>query len=530
MDEEKTETLNSKNIIELTVDGVIEEHVGSLGMSQIIQVILVSLAWIFDAQGTLITIFSDAEPEKWICKGNNINGCNGIQSGKGGAFLCGLKPGSWEWVGGPKSSIIAEWGLICDHKFLAALPASLFFLGSLIGSGIYGRLADSILGRKKTLILACLLTAITSALTSLSPNLWVYGLFRFANGLARSGIGICCLVLATEVVGRKWRGQVGQYGFFFFTVGFLSIPIMAYYTRTSWRSLYIVTSILPFIYSVVVLPFVSESPRWLLIRGRKEESLQVLSKFAKFNGKSLPTNLQLSDTISSNPNNDPNYSNMTLWQCKWARARMCKAMVAGFGIGFVYYGVQLNVENMNFSKYFSTIINAVMEIPAVLVGSLLLSCTERRTLYSYSAYVTGVTCFTCMVFTKGRGGAIGSWVQLALEGIGFMTVSMAFDVLYIYAVELFPTNVRNFAVSLLRQALMLGASVAPLLVAVGRLSPTLSFMVFGCAAVVSGLVSFWLPETKNAPLYETLEQQEKAENLGGHASLESGLQLGQAQA
>lgn len=49
------------------------------------------------------------------------------------ASVCGLKTGSWEWVGGNTSSTIAEWGLICDRKFLAAIPASLYFLGSLIG-------------------------------------------------------------------------------------------------------------------------------------------------------------------------------------------------------------------------------------------------------------------------------------------------------------------------------------------------------------------------------------------------------------
>jgi len=75
--------------------------------------------------------------------------------------------------------------------------------------------------------LSCILTSITAFATSLSPNIWTYAFFRFTNGFARSGIGICCLVLTTESVGRKWRGQVGQYGFFFFTIGFLTLPLVA---------------------------------------------------------------------------------------------------------------------------------------------------------------------------------------------------------------------------------------------------------------------------------------------------------------
>ncbi|KAJ7970197.1 Organic cation/carnitine transporter like [Quillaja saponaria] len=98
-----------------------------------------------------------------------------------------------------------------------------------------------------------------------------------------------------------------------------------------------------------------------------------------------------------------------------------------------------------------------------------------------------------------------------IEAIGFMGASAAFDVIYIYCVELFSTSVRNFSVSMLRQALMLGASIAPLLVVLGRLSPSISFLVFGVLSIVSGLLSMWLPETRNAPLYETLKQQEEEE-------------------
>lgn len=95
-----------------------------------------------------------------------------------------------------------------------------------------------------------------------------------------------------------------------------------------------------------------------------------------------------------------------------------------------------------------------------------------------------------------------------------MAASMSFDLMFIYCVEMFPTNVRNFAVSLMSQALVLGGAMTPLLVVVGRFSPSFSFLVIGVASILSGLMSLWLPETKNVPLFETLEQQEKEDMLG----------------
>ncbi|KAL8464791.1 hypothetical protein ACS0TY_034333 [Phlomoides rotata] len=522
MDEEKQGLVGKK--LELTVDEVVEEYVGSFGFSQLLQVILVSLAWIFEAQSTLVTIFTDAQPESWRCLGLD---CGGASRGDA-ASVCGLKQGTWEWNGGNTRSIIAEWGLVCDRRFLAALPASVYFLGSLIGSAVFGRLADAFLGRKRSVMVSCVLTSVTTFLTSLSPNIWIYSFLRFTNGFSRAGMGICCLVLSTEAVGRKWRGQVGQYGFFFFATGFLSIPLIAYPTRDCWRNLYRIMSFLPLVYSIFLLgPFVSESPRWLLMRGRSEEALEVLKRYARINGRELPPNLRLLEPSSNEKTNackgeDKASPIEKLWNTQWAVRRMALVMFTGFGVGFTYYGVQLNVENLNFNLYFTVAINAIMEIPAVFIGTVLLSFTNRRLLFSTSAFFAGVSCMTCIMFSSTRGKnkndpsstKKGSLPQLTFEAIGFMAASIAFDVLYIYCVELFPTNVRNFAVSLLRQAITLGASISPLLVAFGRLSPSLSLFVLGVLSIVSGTLSLWLPETRNSPLYETLEQQELEEGLG----------------
>ncbi|KAF8090434.1 hypothetical protein N665_0476s0013 [Sinapis alba] len=481
---EATSQQQSNNGYALTVDEVIEQHIGALGVAQIVHALLVSIAWTFDAQSTLISIFSDAKPaSRLLTTGAIVEG----------SMLCGLSTREWEWVGGKSDTIVSEWNLICQHKFLVALPSTLFFIGSLFGSGVYGYLADSWFGRKKTLLISCLLTFVTALAISFSPNIWVYAFL--------------------QVVGKKWRGQVGQYGFFFFTLGFLSLPLIGYLERKSWRNLYRITSLLPLGYAVFLLPFAYESPRWLLVKGRNKEAMVVLKKLARRNGKQLPADLSLVDPIQGRDGQTTS-SSENFWRTKWAVKRIGMVMMAGFGTGFVYYGIQLNAENLNFNLYLTVAVNALMEFPAVFIVSFLLGFMNRRPLFSNSSYLAGICCLLCAVLSLHsvtRALPATKWLQLAVEAVGFMASSTAYDVLYVYGVELFPTNVRNFAVSLLRQAFMLGASAAPLLVALGRESAMMSFIVFGVASVLSGVVSLWLRETRNAPLYETLTQQGKAE-------------------
>lgn len=129
------EAAAKSNRLELSVDEIIEDHIGAFGLSQIMQVLLVSLAWIFDSQNTLVTIFSDAQPQ-WSCISSSCSSSHNI---------CGMSRSAWQWVGGSKTSTIAEWDLICGHKFKAGVPASLFFIGSLFGSSLFmfGRFWDA---------------------------------------------------------------------------------------------------------------------------------------------------------------------------------------------------------------------------------------------------------------------------------------------------------------------------------------------------------------------------------------------------
>ncbi|KAG4166357.1 hypothetical protein ERO13_A13G126300v2 [Gossypium hirsutum] len=433
-----------------SLDETIEGCIGDFGWWQFLQAILVSLAWVFDAQQTFISVFTDAEPS-WHCtQGGDESVCNSLSN------ICELPKNSWSWDWPSQTSIISEWGLECAPSFITGLPASAFFMGCLAGGLALATLADSTLGRKNMLLFSCLMMSFSSIFTVFSPNIWIYSVLRFINGFGRATVGTCALVLSTELVGKRWRGQVGVVGFFCFTLGFLSLPVMAYVNRgSSWRTLYLWISVPTILYCILVHFLVHESPRWLFVRGRKEEAVLTLKSMAQANQS--PITMSFSNVLIEQESwNVDIYSSIKiLLNKRWAAKRLAAVMVGGFGIGMVYYGMPLGLGNLSVNLYLGVTLNALSELPASLITFFLIGKMKRKDSLLGFTILSGVCSVLCVVV-----GKVSPSLQIAMELISFFSACSAFNMSLIYTLELFPTCVRNSAISMVRQALVFGGCSA----------------------------------------------------------------------
>lgn len=489
-----------------SLDSTIEKCIGSFGRAQLFQATLVSLAWLFDAQQTFITIFTDTEPT-WHCTQLGNSSCNSISN------LCQLSKDSWTWDFPKHTSTVSEWNIQCSGSIVNGLPTSLFFLGCLMGGLVLATLADSLLGRKNLLFLSCFVMSISTFFTTFSNNIWVYSALRFVTGFARATIGTCALVLSTELVGKRWRGQVGVIGFFCFTLGFLSLPTIAYINKgSSWRTIYLWTSIPTFFYSIIVHFLVHESPRWLLVQGRKEEAIQTLKGInnnSTMSFSSIPLlkqetwNVDLFSTIK------------ILVKKKWAFKRLSNVMAIGFGIGMVYYGMPLALGNLTFNLYLSVTFNALSELPSSIATLYLVDKLNRKSSILAFTMISGI--FSVVSILKVK---LWKNLQIGFELISFFSACTAFNVLLIYTLELFPTCVRNSALSMVRQALVFGGIFSPMLAVAGRGGDGFwSYGIFGIVIGIFGLFVVFLPETRGKPICDTMDEEENKLILGnGFAS------------
>lgn len=489
-----------------SLNETIEWCIGDFGWSQLFQVVLVSFAWVFDAQQVFISIFTDAQPT-WHCNSpfssRDLNSSCSMVSD-----VCLLPRSSWSWDWPAHTSIVSEWSLECAGSITTGLPASSFYLGCLAGGLALATLADSSLGRKKMLLLSCLLMSMTGLLTILATNIWLYSALRFLAGFGRASVGTCALVLSSELVGRRWRGQIGTVGFFLFTLGFLSLPAIAYVNKgSSWRTIYLWTCTPTLIYCVLVHFLVHESPRWLFVQGRKEDFVATLRTIATPEKRS---NITL--TAFSGMSNEQQTGSVDLYSAirillnkTWALRRLAAVMVIGFGIGMVYYGMPLAVGDLDFNLYLSVTLNALSELPATIVTFFLIGKLNRRSALLGFTTLSGITSVMCVMIRSNRWKA----AQIGMELVSFFSTCTAFDVLLIYSLELFPTCVRNSAVSTVRQALVFGGVFSPLLVAAGKGNELISYGVFGLTIGLCGLFVGCLPETRGGAFFDTLDEEEK---------------------
>ncbi len=194
-----------------------------------------------------------------------------------GGLLFGLDQG---FIANSLETLTQHYGLdVHDKESYSAILATGGIFGALL-SGIFARF----LGRKRSLVLAGLIFTAASAYSALLPSLPVLSSCRFALGFA---VGIASFVVPlylSETAPAKIRGSMGTLFQLMITIGIFliagsnvfiarafvdpatSLPLM-FLTITVFAALMFAGSF--------ILP---ESPRWLMLKGRKERAVAVLRR------------------------------------------------------------------------------------------------------------------------------------------------------------------------------------------------------------------------------------------------------------
>uniref|UniRef100_A0A3B5L3X5 Major facilitator superfamily (MFS) profile domain-containing protein n=1 Tax=Xiphophorus couchianus TaxID=32473 RepID=A0A3B5L3X5_9TELE len=138
------------------------------------------------------------------------------------------------------STTVTEWDLVCSKAGLNSLGSSIYMFGLLVGSVLFGAMADRY-GRRLVLLLSIALQTVFGVAVAFAPNFPVYAILRFAVGTTVSGVIINAFVLGTEWTCTKRRMLAGIITDYAFGLGYMLLAGVAYLIR-DWRKLQLAIS------------------------------------------------------------------------------------------------------------------------------------------------------------------------------------------------------------------------------------------------------------------------------------------------
>uniref|UniRef100_T1JCC0 Major facilitator superfamily (MFS) profile domain-containing protein n=1 Tax=Strigamia maritima TaxID=126957 RepID=T1JCC0_STRMM len=176
-----------------------------------------------------------------------------------------------------------------------------------------------------------------------------------------------------------------------------------------------------------------------------------------------------------------------------------------FVVATVYYGLALNSPTLGGNPYLVVFLGGIFEIPAYLLGSLIISRSGRKITYSITFILAGIA---CLLITCTPSNI--TWLISTFAVVGKFFITITFAISYLYTAELFPTVIRNIAVSYGSMVGRVGSISSPYIVyLLGHHNKILPLILFGIGSIIAGLVALVLPETKNTHLVENISEYQQ---------------------
>ncbi|XP_070506359.1 organic cation transporter protein-like [Chironomus tepperi] len=424
-----------------------------------------------------------------------------------------------EWIFDEhETTIVNDWPnlLTCsENQWKLALVGSSHFFGIMMGSAVFGILADSF-GRKKIFIVAIIFMSLTGVAQGLSNSYMMFIIFAFLNAVGTSGVYPLAFVLGVEMVGKNKREMSGVVLNYFYSVGEALVGIIAWIDG-DWRNLQFWVSIPPilFIFYYWLIP---ESARWLLAKHRNRKAFKIIRKAAEDNKKEISQNI-LDRFNENNSNDDEREKNLcdestnvdeegakVYLKLIKSRVLLIRCLILFFVWGtnaFVYYGLSLNSVNLSGNIYLNFILGCLIEIPGNTIAWIIMNKIGRKYSLVASFLLCGITCMSSAFVPEKVFG-----IQIFLFLVGKMAITSSFAIVFVYSAEVMPTVIRSGGVGAFSTFSRLGALLAPFVPLLKFIFEFLPLLIFGLFAFAAGLLSILLPETLGRKLPDSFEEAE----------------------
>jgi sugar porter (SP) family MFS transporter len=381
-------------------------------------------------------------------------------------------------------------------------------IGCVIGSVSVGKPGD-LFGRRLMLKVMALLFLLSAIGTAIATTLSVFVLFRFIGGLAIGGASVLSPMYISEIAPAKWRGRLVAISQLAIVSGillaFFSNYILVDTGDNNWRWMFLAGGI-PALLFFVLLFFVSQSPRWLVLMGRTDDARTVIKRLNP--GEDIePEMKEIIDSVQKNGNG----IRVKLFRKPYTRIVIIGMILGMFsqftGINVIMYYAPSIFQAAGFSSdsaLMQTVVIGATNLIFTLLGMSLIDKVGRKALLMAGAI--GMTLFLGLIAAGMTYDFLGGFILLACV-VGF-TASFASTmgvVVWVYLSEMFPNSIRSRGTSISSFSVwVINCATAFLFPIVMGKFGTAPVFGFYCLATLLSFFFFWkyLVETKGRSLEE----------------------------
>ena len=396
-------------------------------------------------------------------------------------------------------------------------------IGSICGVLVAGSLSDY-LGRKLTMLISAALFSISAIGCAVCGSFDGLVAFRIIGGVGIGIVSIVSPIYISEVSPAKIRGTLVSLYQLAVTIGFLLAYLMNWVIDANgslsvagnlwtnmwncemWRGM-LGSETLPALLFFIIIFFIPESPKWLIVNGKIDKASRVLNKIY---ASQAEVQEEIDVTCKSLEGENKG---------KWSdllKPGIIVAVIAGSAIAILgqfmgvnavlYYGPKIFSDAGFDNPMFSTVLVGVVNMVTTILAVFIIDRVGRKQLIYWG--VSGmIICLLAIgtYFAWGPALGLGNAFMLTffLAYVFCCAISIS-AIVFVLLSEMYPNSVRGRAMSIAGFALWIGTYL------IGQLTPVLlgwsqagTFFIFAACCVPYMLI-MWkvVPETTGKTLEE----------------------------
>ena len=356
-------------------------------------------------------------------------------------------------------------------------------IGSIIGVLVAGMLSD-FLGRKKTMLIAALMFSVSAIGCAISANFTQLVIYRMIGGFGIGIVSIVSPIYISEVSPARVRGTMVSFYQLFITIGFLLAYLVNYlilkgavldssdpalsarmFNNEYWRGMLGFETI-PDLLFLLVIFFIPESPRWLIVKGQDPKALAILRRIYSSDAEASEGLAATKESIAGEVK--------TEWKAL-LEPGILKAVLVGSAIAILgqfmgvnavlYYGPKIFSDAGFSDPLFSTVLVGVVNMLTTVIALLIIDKVGRKQLVWWG--VGGmIFCLLMIGLYFLPSTNLPNWFMLTFFLLYvFCTAISISAVVFVLLSEMYPNRVRGLAMSIAGFALWIGTYL------IGQLTP-----------------------------------------------------------